>query len=344
MPPKAPAPFYILAGPEIGRREAFIGEIVKTCAAIDGSQPELHRRYASETGPEELTGLLRNGSLFASRRIVKYQGAETISTKAQIAAITDYLASPADGAVLLLVTEGYSLAKPLETAVGAANKIMFWELRDAEKPVWLKDRLAADGLSADEGAIDALLELVENETSSMESACLFLAACFPKDKRLSADEVEAALSHSRREDAFSLFDRMTSGDLSTALGVLDAILADRQSDPSQIVAALVWSFRKLRRIQSLAAGGESPEEAFRIEKILSKTGQKKFRAGMKRYSEQDCGRILRAISETEAALRGGFPGSYARPFLHLLVRSVMMKKGGGLILSGWKEREYYLSH
>jgi DNA polymerase III subunit delta len=343
MPPKQPSPCYILAGPELGRRDAFVAEIVKACASIDGAQPELHKLYAQDTEPEELIGLLRNGSLFASRRIVEYRGAEALSSKAQVSAIADYLASPAEDAILLLVTEGYSLAKPLETAAGAANKIMFWELRDAEKPAWLKDRLAADRLSADEDAVEALLELVENETSAMESACLFLAACFPPGRRLSAEDVEAALSRSRREDAFSLFDRMASGDLSSALGVLDAVLADRQSDPSQIIAALVWSFRKLGRIQSLAEAGESPEEAFRAEKVTSKTGQKKFRAAMRRYTEKDCSRILRAISETEGALRGGFPASYARPFLHLLVRSAMTKKGGGLILSGWKERGYYLT-
>jgi DNA polymerase-3 subunit delta len=344
MPPKPPAPCYILAGPEIGRRESFVAELVKTCAAIDGSPPEFHRLYASESQPEELVGLLRNGSLFASRRIVEYRGAEILSNKSQVSPIADYLASPADDAVLLLVTEGYSLAKALETAAGAANKIMFWELRDAEKPAWLRDRLAADRLSADEGAIDALLELVENETSAMESACLFLAACFPPGKRLSAEDIEAALSRSRREDAFSLFDRMASDDLASALSVLDAVLADRQSDPAQIIAALVWSFRKLGRIQSVVSSGASPEEAFRVEKVTSKTGQRKFRAAMRRYGEKDCSRILRAVSETEGALRGGFPATYARPFLHLLVRSAMTRKGGGLILSGWKEREYYPSY
>ena len=341
MPPKKPSACYILAGPELGRREAFVADLVRTCTTIDGAAPERHRLYATDTSPEEIVGLLRNGSLFASRRIVEYRGAEALSTKAQTSTIADYLASPADGAILILITEGYSLAKALETAAGSANKIMFWELRDAEKPAWLKDRLAADRLSAEDGAIEALLELVENETSAMESACIFLAACFPAGTRLSADDVEAALSRSRREDAFSLFDRMASGDLASALGVLDAVLADRQSDPAQIIAALVWSFRKLGRLQSCVTSGESPEEAFRIEKVTSKTGQKKFRSAMRRYSEKDCLRILRAISETEGALRGGFPASFARPLLHLLVRSAMTRKGSGLILSGWKEREYY---
>jgi DNA polymerase III delta subunit len=172
---------------------------------------------------------------------------------------------------------------------------------------------------------------------------MVLAACFPSGTRLRTDDVEAALSKSRQEDAFSLFDRMAGADLSTALGVLDTLLADRQSEPSQIIAALVWSFRKLERLQRGIVAGLGPEEAFRQEKITSKTGQKKFRTAMQRYTVEDCERIVRAASETEGALRGGFPASYSRPLLHLFVRSAMVQKGRGLILSGWKEQEYYLT-
>jgi hypothetical protein len=65
---------------------------------------------------------------------------------------------------------------------------------------------------------------------------------------------------------------------------------------------------------------------------------------MSRYSAEDCERIVRAASETEGLLRGGYPPALARPFLHLFARSAMTQKGRGLILSGWKEQEYYSAH
>ena len=344
MPPFAPTPAYLLAGPEIGKREAFVKELIGSITKKDGAPPEYSRLYAQDVAPEQLVGLLQNASLFSARRVLEYRGAEAVTTKAAISALEGYLKNPADDAVLLLVTEGYGLAKPLEAAVGAANKKIFWELRDSEKPAWIREKLAADRLSADQEAIDAILELVENETSALESACLTLAACYPAGTRLGADEVEATLSKSRQEDAFSLFDRMAGADLDIALGVLDTLLADRQSEPAQIMAGLIWSFRKAERLQRLAAEGLPPEEIFRAEKVTSKTGQKKFRAAMSRYSAEDCERIVRAASETEAMLRGGYPPTFARPLLHLFVRSAMMRKGRGLILSGWKEQEYYSAH
>ena len=334
---------YILAGPETGRREAFIRDLLDSLAKKDGASPEYSRIYAGEVQAEQLVGLLQNASLFSSRRVVEYRNAETVSGKAAVSALESYIKNPADDAILILVTETYSVAKAIEAAVGAANKKMFWELRDSEKPAWIKEKLARERLSADDGAIEAVLELVENETSALESACIVLAACFPAGTRLGADDVEAALSKSRQEDAFSLFDRMGGGDLTSALSVLDTLLADRQSEPSQIVAALLWSFRKVERLQRGIASGASLDDLFRQEKVSSKTGQKKFKTAMQRYSAEDCGRIVRAASETDGALRGGFPASFARPLLHLFIRSAMVQKGRGLILSGWKEQEYYLS-
>ena len=311
--------------------------------AKDGAPPEFSRFYAGEIQPEQLVGLLQNGSLFASRRIIEYRNAEAITGKSALSVLESYIKNPADDAILLLETETYSLPKSLETVVGTTHKKMFWELRDSEKPAWIRERLARERLTAEDGAIDAILELVENETSALDSACCMLAACFPEGTRLSADDAEAALSKSRQEDAFSLFDRMGGSDLSSALSVLETILADRQSDAAQIIAALLWSFRKLERLQLAVASGLGSDEAFRQEKVTSKTGQKKFRMAMQRYSAEDCARIVRAASETEGALRGGLATLFSRPLLHLLIRSAMVQKGRGLILSGWKEQEYYLS-
>ncbi len=341
MPIPAILSTYILAGPEIGRRELFVREIAEGLAAKEGQAAEYSRFYAQDMPPERLVGILRNASLFAPRRLIEYRNAEALSSKQDQEALIAYIKSPAEDAVLLLVTEAYGLAKGLEEAVGSRGKKVFWELRDSEKPTWLRDRLARDRLSADDEAIETVLELVENETAALESACTVLAACFPAEHRLNSENIESALSRSRREDAFSLFDRMVQGDIDSALSVLDALLSDRQSESSQIIAALIWSFRTLERLHRSLAQGLEMENAFRAEKITSKTGQRKFRAALGRYKGEDCTRILKAASETEGLLRAGYPASFTRSFLQLFIRSAMTMKGSGLILSGWKEEEYY---
>lgn len=341
MPAQTILPCYILAGPETGKRNSFIQDLLTTLTKADGAAPEIHRLYAADVSVENLIGLLQNGSLFASRRFVEYRGAEVITTKAELEALAAYIKSPADDAVLILVTDTYGLAKPLESAAGAAAKKIFWEMRDSEKPAWIRQKLAEYQLSIDQEAIEIILELIENESSALSSACLMFGACFPADTRISADMAEAVLSKSREEDAFSLFDRLTSADLETCVSVLDTVLAERKGDAAQIVSALVWSFRKLEKLHALIESRMTHDEAFRQEKIISKTAQRQFRAGLERYSHEDCERIVRAASQTESALRSGLSTAFSRSLLHLLVHAILVRRGTGDILSAWKEQEYY---
>ena len=74
-------PVFLLAGPEAGKRAAFIDELRASIVSTDGSPAEEHRLYAQDTSVGQLLSLLRNGSLFSSRRLVEYRGAELAKGK-----------------------------------------------------------------------------------------------------------------------------------------------------------------------------------------------------------------------------------------------------------------------
>jgi DNA polymerase III subunit delta len=317
---------YLLAGPEIGKRAAFAAELRAAMTAADGAPPEEHRAYASETGLGEVLGLLRNGSLFSSRRIVEYRGAELIKGKEDLGAIAAYLASPAPDAVLLLVTEAFYVEKALEEAVGKDRKRTFFEMFENEKPRWIEKRLREAGLGIDEGGIEALLELVENESGALDAACARLALVFPRGATLGEDDVEAAIARNRQEDAFSLFERLAAGDLESALETLEAVLADRKGDAVQIISALTWSFRRLVRLHVLMGEGEGLESACMKLQIRSKAMQRQSGAAVRRFPLPACERIvLLASSFDEKARTVG--SQYERALLQLLVYGILVKKG-----------------
>ncbi len=323
-----PAPAYVLAGPEIGKRAAFIAEIRKALAKSSGQDPEIHKLYSGDTPVAELLLLLRNGSLFSPGRLVEYRGAETVKSKPEIAELKGYLAAPSADAVILFVTDTFSVEKSLEDAVGKEYKKTFFEMFENEKNRWVQSRLEASGLSIDEAGIETLLELVENETGALETACLGLAAGFPPGSRLGEAEVEAAVARNRREDSFSLFERMTSSDLETALCVLDAVLADRQSAAVPIVSALLWSFRRLQRLHAACARGVGFDDACLQLGIRGRTIQRQSQTAMKRYSLADCERIIRLISTQDALVRS-MGTIFDRSLLQLLVYGIM-NRGGAL--------------
>lgn len=329
-----PAPVHILAGPETGKRNAYIAGLKASCTAADGAPPEEHRLYSQDSGTGALLSLLMNGSLFSGRRLVEYRGAEAIKTKDEVAALAAYIKAPAEDAILVLVTEGYGIDKALEAAAGAAAKKTFYEMFDNEKPRWVRERLARDGITADEEAVETLLELIENESGALDSACTALAAAFPRGSTLVADDMEKSLARNRQEDAFSLFERMAEGDLERALGVLDALIADRKGDAVQIVAALIWSFRRLERVHASMASGAGFEEACLKQGIRSKPAQRKARIAADRFPAQACRTAVISASDTDGALRSGLGSGFARPLLHLLVASAMDGKPAAISALG----------
>jgi DNA polymerase-3 subunit delta len=319
-------PFYLLAGPEAGKRGLFIDELRAAIKAADGEPAEEHRLYAQDTTTGAILSLLRNGSLFSSRRIVEVRGAELIKAKDDIKALAEYLAQPASEAVLLLVTESFYAEKGLEEAVGKDRKKTFYELFENEKPRWVEKRLRDRGLGIDGEAVETLLELIENDTADLEAACARLALVFPEGSTLGAGDVEAALARNRQEDAFSLFARMVEDETAWALETLDAVLADRQGGAVQILSALTWSFRRLLKLEALVQGGESFETACLKQGIRAKSLQALHRNATRRYSRGDCERIIRLASDFDerARLSGA---ALERSILQLFVLGCMEKRG-----------------
>jgi DNA polymerase III subunit delta len=317
---------YLLAGPEIGKRNSFCAELRTAIAEADGAPPEDHRLYASESSVGELVGLLRNGSLFSSRRVVEFHGAELLKGKEDLGILASYIAAPAPDAVLLLVTEAFFVEKALEDAIGKERRRSFFEMFENEKPRWIRGKLRELGLSIDDEGVEALLELVENESGALDAACSRLGILFPKGTQLGEDEVEAAIARNRQEDAFSLFERLVTGKLEEALETLEAVLSDRRGDAVQIISALTWAFRRLRKLHSLVEEGESLETACLKLQMRSKALQRQSSAAIRRYPAAECERIILLASSMDSKARS-LGSAYERTLLQMLVYGIMVKKG-----------------
>jgi DNA polymerase-3 subunit delta len=317
---------YILAGPDTGRRKMFIDELKQELTNLDGTVPEEHRLYAQDTGVGYLLSLAYNGSLFSPRRLIEYRGAESAKTKDDLASLIAYVKKPANDAILLLVTDTYGLDRSLEDALGKNRKRTFFELFESEKPRWIARRLGEGGIDIEENAIEVLLELIENDTASLDGACGRLSLLFPKGSILTADEVEAAVARNRQEDAFTLFSRIVSDEPAWALECLDVVLADRQGGAVQLIAALVWSWRRLLRLRALIDGGETFESACYKSGIRAKSLQSVHRTALGRFSRRECERIIALFADFDAYSRSG-GAVLERALLQFLIFAIMVKKG-----------------
>ncbi len=315
-------PILIVGGPELGRRSEFIRQSLERCAKEWGEKPEEHRIYAQDIDVTRLLDLLLNGSLFSAGKFVQYLGAEAVKLKSDVQALVAYAKNPPERTVLVLVSEGYGVDKAIEDAVPKDAKRIFWELSGAEMERWVRDYFSAQGLSAEPEAIEAVLELVENNTEALKVECSRLALFFPKGARIREEDVERYISHNRSEDAFSLFDRMAQGSFEQALDVLAAILANRDGNGVGLLAGLLWSFRRLAGLHAALAQGKPYETAARSLRITSRKLLSQYDAARKRWSPRRCAELVAFGVDTDARLRS-MGQAHERVLLELFLYAAM---------------------
>jgi len=317
---------YLLLGPELGEKNDFIRRIVSMAAADAGSKPEEYRRYLPETKPSELVSEMRNGALFASMRVFIYQGIEQIGSKADASVLIDYIKAPSDDAVLVLLSDQAGVDKGIKDAAGERRTKIFWELFEDRKEEWVRSFFKRKGAGVTEEAVQAILELVENNTEALKEECSRLALFMEPGAALDEGTVEAYLSHNRAEDAFSLFDRICADGLEEALETLEKILYSKEGEPIGLLAGLQWCFARLESFEACMASGLSADEAFLRSGLRSKQQQTRYRQASARFPRAACRRVLSRRTEADAELRSS-PLGLERLILQVLVYEIMAKEG-----------------
>ncbi|MDR2160482.1 MAG: DNA polymerase III subunit delta [Treponema sp.] len=245
---------YLFLGPETGEKEDAVGEIRERLGGA-GSFEETSF-YAGEIPVSRICSILLNGSLFADSRLFLIKNAELVTKKDETALLASYIASPEPSTTLILISGETGISKVIEEKIDRKNRRVFWELFENRKTEWVESFFRRGGCRIDAGGVEAILELVENNTEALRRECSKLMLFLGKERTINGADVEKWLSHTREESAFTLFSRIAAGDLSKGIESLHALLAARET-PQAILAGLAWCFRRLRDYLALSAAGET---------------------------------------------------------------------------------------
>jgi DNA polymerase-3 subunit delta len=318
-------PVLAIGGPELGRRNDFIRQLRSRCQTEWKGEPEDYRLYAHETPVHALLDVLMNGSLFSPGKFVQYLGADQIKAKADVQALIGYIKKPAESTVLILVSDGFGVDKAIESALPKDAKKVFWELSSQESGRWIRDYFASQGVRADDEAIEAIQDLVENNTEALKLECSRLALFFSRGSTIAEDDVERYIAHNRAEDAFSLFDKMAMGSFEQALETLSAILANRDGSGIGLLAGLLWSLRRLSSLHVALEGGAPFEQAARSLRITRRTTLASYDAARRRWPSQVCSRLVAFGVDTDARLRS-MGQTHEKVILELFVYACVVLK------------------
>lgn len=312
---------YLFLGPEIGERRDAVDAVREKFRKQSGQKPEEYVFYAGETSMSEAVSVLRNASLFADARFFQIKHPELIKKKEDQELLISYMKAPQEDTILILVSDETSLDKKIESAVSKEHKRVFWELFENRKAEWISAFFRREGYRIEEDGIEAVLELVENNTEALGRECSKLMLFIAKDQPVREADVVKWLSHTREESAFTLFSRISEGNLEKSAEIMQTLLAAKESSVA-ILAGLNWCFHKLRDYSALAAQGIQDEFEFKKIGLASQRVRKDYIEANKHFSPYDIDRSIALIAEFDILVRSngsGFESILMDYFLYKIV-------------------------
>jgi DNA polymerase-3 subunit delta len=292
----------LFLGPELGEKQDAIEAIRRSMQKQYNAVPEETSFYAGETAVNNMVSVLRNASLFADTRLIFIKNAELLKKKDEIELLVSYMSSPQDDTILILLSDEIGMDKGLEKSLHKEDKRIFWELFENKKTEWVTNFFQREGYRISAEGIEAILELVENNTDSLRRECSRLMLFVGKDKPVGEADVEQWLSHTREESAFSLFSRVAEGDFNKALEILHALLSAKET-PQSILAALASCFRKLRDFIALSSTGVTDDFEYKKIGLGSTKLRREYAAAGQRYSMDAADSCIAFTAETDLLLR-----------------------------------------
>jgi DNA polymerase III subunit delta len=290
-------PAYLLVGtdrPKITRalgrlRTRFGPEAVETL-------------FADSASGEDVVAALNALGLFGAGRLVIVQRAEGWK-KADAEAVRSYLATPAPGAVLALVTDEAPRDAFLADAVKRTGEVLRYDVPKPKDPsVWVRAEFERLETQTSDEAARRLVEIVGDDVTTLATEIDKLAT-WAEGEPVGPREIELlAVPAAGDTPAWALSDAWGNRDVGSVLTACEAEL-DQGVEPFLVAVRLAAQVGFVRSVQSLAAEGLGARE------IASRLKKHEFRVrkGLghaERYTRDELDAAVIRLAALDAALKG----------------------------------------
>lgn len=322
---------WLFMGPELGERNASVENISKALLKKYGDI-ENYTMYADESSMGEVVSLLQNASLFSPAKLVILKSAELIKKKEELELLASWILSTSksetqSNSFLILISDETSISKKITDAVPKAQQKIFWEMFENKKHEWIRNFFFKENLKIENDAIEELLELVENNTEALKTACSSLSLFLQKGSTITHTEIENYFAHTKEESPFTLFDSLTYNDLESALGIAQKLMLSKNSSPIQIIAGLTYCFRRLNDWHNLHSENSYLDDfALKRAGFTSKLAIAQYTRASKIWHNSACKKIISLLAQTDLKLRS-LGVSMQENIMQICLYEIIAKKG-----------------
>ena len=194
----------------------------------------------------------RTFPVFAERRLVVIRNVHEASAD-QLDGLLAYVDDPVPETVLLLTAEKIDARRKLfQKFKKNGTSIEFKRVYENQLPAFVRDLAKTHKITLTGDALKLFCKRVGTNLAEVQGEMQKLIGYLGERDLAEASDVAAIVSDTRIESIFDLTDAMGQGDRSTALTLLDRLLAEGQA-PLMVLSMMVRHFRQMWKIAALLA-------------------------------------------------------------------------------------------
>ena len=282
--------------------EEFVERLKKKLSA-DSPKLLFESRNLDEVSLLEIVEDAKTLPMFHEKKLIVVKGYDGLG-KDDLDLLNEYAASPASVSVLVLLSQGSR-----KNRVKPAKSIKLVDLdsgsnfdREIKR---LAERLGMVLAPGTAGFIKTMLgedmNLIKNE---LEKISLYREG----KKAIGEKDLRGLMEKRSTENVFSLSTALSNKDLRGSLRILRELEKNRE-DPLSILYMIAWRFRQIFKVSQYLREGESDEGIAKAIKT-SRGAVFYLKKSVRNFRENDLGRILGLIEETDYGIKNSSGNNY----------------------------------
>lgn len=298
-----------------GQESFFIDEgskaISEAVVMPENRDFNLAQFHGKDFKPHEVVEQARTFPVFAEQRLVIVKNLHEAST-AQLDGLVEYIEEPVPETVLLLTAEKIDARRKIFQLLKKTGAVFeFKKIYDNQLPAFVRDMAKRANVTLTNEGLKLFCKRVGTNLTEVQGELEKLVGYLGERDLADESDVAAIVSDTRIESVFDLTDALGQGDRSTALQLLDRLLAEGQA-PLMILAMMTRHFRQMWKITELTAQNIAQNE------LPRKVGVSPyFLKGLinqaKRFDNYKYRQVFQLFLSTDLALKS----SGSEPKMHL---------------------------
>ena len=306
-------PVYLITGSDEPKVELAVTRLRQRFA------PEAAERVSAlDTSGGEAIALCNAGSLFGDARLVLVEDVDGRRNSddrltggwkaADVAAVTEYLRSPAPATTLALVAAEMRKDAPLAKACAKAGDILEYAVAKKNVTAWVAGRFRQSGARAEPDACAALVHLVGDDLRALAVEVDKLAT-WAGDEEITEREIEHLVAAVAETPSYAITDSWAAHDSSRALDsserIFDRSDRPRRDEAARLSATLGSHAARLNAARRLRETGVRPADALSELGTRSSFYAEKLFRQSDEFSRAELRSAIVRLATLDLALKGG---------------------------------------